>query len=702
MEKTKHYLQNRWKLKNKELVYYGLRNKETLFKNTHKITKKQIDIITHLPKVLNENELHIVKKLLGDCIVIEEKLKTVPKSLEEAIFCKNCVANDFMIPGLEFDELGNCPMCQTKEDVKKFKSVLPIMNKISKSSKSRFDVGLFYTGGKDSTFLLYYLSVVLDLKVLAMTWEIPFMSKSSIKSIENAKKKLKNVEFISRKVNDADLLKFYNKLYSLSGNTCACPSLAYVMFYPELVDNKVPYFVAGNEPVQMLGLYYNHLAPKIAYTFSNNKFLNFVINLGRLLTLHPPFKKGQMQTLATMKQLAYKDSIFKKVSGYSNDLINNVVESIKEIDYITKPLRKSIRRSSWSGSIPAFIHIDFNDISGGIYNWLKVKKTIVDECGWVSPDDDTKSLHTSCNIEKCKEHSQFIRFYNMESTLIPFSALEIALASSNKNITKEAAIKEIKESLGFSLKEIPECEIMKSYLKGKSIKNAVVYFSVSQESKRIAEYFSKKANYQLIDLTSYNDRKGFDYTIDFNNLVLCFPVYSQNMAEPIKEIMENIKTKNVVLIATYGKMGTGNVLADSQKYFDNIIGAAYVPTKHTYLENERFNDFSKLDPLVERLLSNNNNSVSIPERKKSILASVSPKKRSQLSVLITLNENCIDCGKCSEVCPTNSIVNGVIDKTCIRCLRCVSECPTKALDVKYTYPLRKYLETEKINELIIY
>ena len=48
------------------------------------------------------------------------------------------------------------------------------------------------------------------------------------------------------------------------------------------------------------------------------------------------------------------------------------------------------------------------------------------------------------------------------------------------------------------------------------------------------------------------------------------------------------------------------------------------------------------------------------------------------------------------------IVNGVIDKTCIRCLRCVFECPTKALDVKYTYPLRKYLETEKINELIIY
>lgn len=702
MKNSKYYLQNRWKLVNKKLVYYGLRNKEQLFKNSCKLNNKQIELIKQLPKILSNNELLTVKKLLGNYLVLEENLKSIPESFDEAQFCKNCVANDFMIPGLEFDKLGNCPMCQTKDRVKDLKSVLPIMNKISKSNKSRFDVGLFYTGGKDSTFLLYYLSVVLDLKVLAMTWEIPFMSESSLKSIENAKKKLNNVEFISRKINDTDLRKFYNKLYSLSGNTCACPSLAYVMFYSELVDNNVPYFVAGNEPVQMLGLYYNHLAPKTAYTFSGNKFLNLMINLGRILTLHPPFKKGQMQTFATMKQLAYRENIFKKLSGYSNDLVNNVVKSIKEIDYITKPLKKSIRRSSWSGKISAFIHIDFNDISDGNYNWLEVKKIIEEECGWVGPSDGKKSLHTSCNIEKCKEYTQFIRFYNMESTLIPFSALEISLASSSKNITKEEAIKEIKESLGFSLKEIPECGIMKSYLKGKSIANAVVYFSASNESKRVAEYFSKKTNFQLIDLTSYKNRNNFDYSINFNNLVLCFPVYSQNIAEPIKEIMEKIKTNNVILIATYGRMGTGNVLNEASKYFDNVIGAAYIPTKHTYLDNERFNDFNKLDSLVDRIVSKEKTSISLPVRKKSIFANVSPKKRSQLSVKITLNTNCIDCGNCSDLCPTNSIKNGKIDKTCIRCIKCVTECPSKALDVEYSFPLRKYLKIEKTNELIVY
>lgn len=460
-------IQSRWKLEDKHLVYYGLRNNENMFKNKVKLKGKQINILKTLPKNLTEKELEILDDLINKQIVLEKDLRRVPTSLKEATFCKECIANDYMIPGLEFDNDGLCPMCQTKEYAKTLKSVVPILNVIPKAKKSRFDIGLFYTGGKDSTYLLYYLSKVLNLKVLAMTWEIPFMSSSSKKSIENAKNKLDNVEFIIKKINDNDLRKIYDKLYSLSGNTCACPSLAYILFYPDLVENKVPYFVVGNEPVQMLGLYYNHMAPKIAYSFYDNKFLNFLINVFRVITLRPPFKRGQLHTLATMRQLAYGDSILKKISGYKNTLVENVVKSIREVKEILKPLKRSIRRSSWSGNIPRFIHIDMNDITGGVYDWKKVKEIIEKECGWVGPKDVGKGLHTSCNIEKCKEYTQFQRFYYMRSNMIPFSALEMALASQNKNISKEDAIYEIEEVLGFSLTEIPECKIMKDYLKNK-------------------------------------------------------------------------------------------------------------------------------------------------------------------------------------------------------------------------------------------
>ena len=460
-----YYLQNRWKLEeNNRLRYYGLRNKPNMFKNVLKLTRAQRQIVEKLPRELDGTQLKTIEKLLGVQIVTAGELLPIPKSLKEARFCKTCIANDFIIPGIEFDERGLCPMCATAKETKNLKSVVPIKNTFKPSKKSRFDVAVFYTGGKDSTYLLYYLSNVLDLKVLALTWELPYMSDSARQSIEGAKKTLSKVEFIIRKIADEDLKKIYKRLYSTAGNTCACPSLAYVLFYPELVANKVPYFVAGNEPAQLVGLYYNHMAPKIAYTFGDSKVLNGLINLGRILTLHPPLKRGQFHTLETMKQLAYGDNIMKNLAGYANPLVQNVVDAIRQVPSMVKPLRKAIRKSSWSGNIPAFAQVDFNDICDGRYDWEKIKNTIIEQCGWVPPQATDKGLHTSCNIEKCKEYSQFIRFYNMQSSMIPFSALEISLASRDKAISREKAIAEINSTLGFSLEEIPECAIMKEYI----------------------------------------------------------------------------------------------------------------------------------------------------------------------------------------------------------------------------------------------
>ncbi len=460
-----YYLQNRWKIDGKTLRYYGLRNKDKMFCNTVKINGKQLAVISKLPCELSEADLKTVKHLVGEQIVTDKQLKSTPKNLDEATFCISCAANDYIIPGLEFDEQGRCPLCQTKDETARLKSITPIKNTFTHCKKSRFDVAVFYTGGKDSTYLLYHLAKVQKLRVLALTWEIPFMSDCARASIENAKKHFDNVEFVTRKISDCDLKKIYKKLYELADNTCACPSLAYVLFYPDLVEAKVPYFAVGNESAQIVGLYYNHMAPKFAYKFWQNKFLNGLIGLGRLLTLRPQLKSGQLHTLETMKQLAYGDNPFKKISGYTNELVSNVVTAIHEVPQIVKPLKRAIRRSSWSGNIPRFVQVDFDVLAQGKYDWRKVKDVITEQCGWVAPNNSVKGLHTSCKIEKCKEHSQFKRFYNMTSSMIPFSALEIALASSMGNVPREQALEEMKTALGFTLDEIDECAYMKEYIK---------------------------------------------------------------------------------------------------------------------------------------------------------------------------------------------------------------------------------------------
>ena len=458
-----YFLQNRWRLEGNALQYYGLRNRENLFRNRIRLSRRQLAIVSALPKALTAAEEKALGGLLGEQVVTEAALRKTPESFAEARYCTSCCANDFLIPGLEFDDAGRCPMCQTEEETRPLKSVLPVVTEIPRAKHSRFDVALFYTGGKDSTFLLYYLSKVKGLRVLALTWEIPFMSDSAKKSIEGAKQAFDGVEFISRQVSKNDLTKIYRRLYERNGNTCACPSLAYILFYPELVENRVPCFMAGNEPVQMLGLYYNHIAPKIAYTFAKNRTLTFLYNVGRILTLHPPLRQGQIQALMTMKQLAYGDSFIKKHSGFLGDPVTGVVEAIHEVPSLLPPLKRAIRRSSRTGHVPAFVHIDMDEACGGTYDWTRVKD-LLRTCGWVAPAEDQKALHTSCKIERCKDQTQFLRFYRCESKMIPFSALEIALSSKRCGRSREETIFEMEHCLGFSLEELPECAIMRGEL----------------------------------------------------------------------------------------------------------------------------------------------------------------------------------------------------------------------------------------------
>lgn len=459
-------LQSRWRLEGRRLIYYGLRNREHLFENEVRLTKKQAEILSSLPAELAPEQLRALRPLVGVQVVPEERQRRIPDSLDEATFCRRCCANDYMIPGLEFDENGLCPLCQTAEDTRKLKSLVPIVTELPRSTRSRFDAALFYTGGKDSTFLLYYLSEVMGLRVLAMTWEIPWMSENAKQSIEHAKQRLPRVEFLSRTVNRRELTRVYRALYALSENTCACPSLAYVLFYPELVANRVPYFLVGNEPVQMLGLYYNHMAPKLAYSPRAHRLCSALLSVLRVLTLRPPLRTGQLHTLMTMRQLAYGDHPLKR-RLFPNELLTNVTRALHEVPELLPPLRRAIRASSRTGSIPAFVHLDLDEVCGGVYRWQNVRELIVEKCGWVSPAGNAHGLHTSCTIERCKEHSQFVRFRECRSRVIPFSALELALASRKESLTREEALRELRDVLGFAREPVSECRLMRRVLEEK-------------------------------------------------------------------------------------------------------------------------------------------------------------------------------------------------------------------------------------------
>ena len=66
---SEYVLQSRWRLEGRKLHYYGLRNRENLFHNEIRVSKKQAAIIATLPRTLSKLEQRLLGRLLGQQVV---------------------------------------------------------------------------------------------------------------------------------------------------------------------------------------------------------------------------------------------------------------------------------------------------------------------------------------------------------------------------------------------------------------------------------------------------------------------------------------------------------------------------------------------------------------------------------------------------------------------------------------------------------
>ena len=225
--------------------------------------------------------------------------------------------------------------------------------------------------------------------------------------------------------------------------------------------------------------------------------------------------------------------------------------------------------------------------------------------------------------------------------------------------------------------------------------NAVAFYSNTGQSKAIAAYLANQLGYPLTDI----ETKCMKH---YRNLVLVFPVHCQNIPDIVKVFLKNVSVENLTAIATYGKMCCGNVLYEIQKnYQKNIVAGAYIPTKHSYIDNDDvFCDLDKLKPLVEKVKEPSY--IQLPKLYKNPLADVFPKLRSRLGLTIQRSADCSGCNLCVERCSFGAIKSGKTNGNCIRCLRCVETCPHQALKIRLGLPLKLYLRKKKTNKLIIY
>ncbi len=224
--------------------------------------------------------------------------------------------------------------------------------------------------------------------------------------------------------------------------------------------------------------------------------------------------------------------------------------------------------------------------------------------------------------------------------------------------------------------------------------NAVVYFSCTGQSRRVASYFATRLGWTLYDMEMVQKR-------EYEQLITVFPVHCQCIPDVVRHFLKTITCRQLIVIATYGRMWHGNVLWEiQQSYPHRIIAAAYVPTKHSYLDGEPFEAYERLESMLHKLTQPSE--ITLERLFRNPLAMVAPRIRSQLGVKLIKTDACTQCGACAKHCPTGAMHDGAPDRRCIRCLRCVTICEQQAMRFVLRLPMRWYLRKTPCEDVTVY
>lgn len=140
-----------------------------------------------------------------DAIITDNNDKIKKQNLIKK--CIKCLLPE-NYPNISFNGQCECNICSEydsyKNDAmkyfKKINDFQTIIEKLRKEKRSNYDCLLLYSGGKDSSYVLYRL-VEMGLKVLAFTFDNGYISESAFKNIKSVTSKLGVERIISRNEN---------------------------------------------------------------------------------------------------------------------------------------------------------------------------------------------------------------------------------------------------------------------------------------------------------------------------------------------------------------------------------------------------------------------------------------------------------------------------------------------------------------------
>jgi hypothetical protein len=213
-------------------------------------------------------------------------LLTILDKIGKVKRCQNCLITD-KCPNTEIGEEQLCNFCKEGEPENPnnkhhltLEQKAPYREDLDKTlktvkGKDRYDVLLGFTGGKDSTYLLYKLKQTYPhLRILLVTIDIGFLSNTAFENIKAITNKL-NTDHIFIKVNNGFYKKFYKYLFEhrnpggykvatylndaaneIRGFCDYCHGVADGLMVKYAYDNKIPLVMLGVAPGQPIYMFY--------------------------------------------------------------------------------------------------------------------------------------------------------------------------------------------------------------------------------------------------------------------------------------------------------------------------------------------------------------------------------------------------------------------------------------------------------------
>lgn len=442
-------LQYRWAVRErrdgKVLVYYGLRNpphhQETVLPVPDMLAEPLAGLdgsaaLDRLPETVHESE--DFRRLVAQGIVVDKQDQRQPSTAEHKRTCTRCVADDHLLPGLEFDARGVCAFCQCYEQAEQTGGSAGPRNAVDEATllsiaagnkDSRFDVMVLCTGGKDSTYLLWYLSKQLGLRVLAASWNMPYTNDTCRRNIRRALELLPDVELVERTLPVNAIRDAMRAQFGRVGLPCLCPVVAHVLFFPLAAEERIPVVMQGVEEVQLAVM---------SYVMRN-------LQGGKGPSRPAPLsiREQTLQFLGMAASAPEPPDPFSLVADYL--CYQRSVR--KSLDPIYGPLDRFLTRAreDTSAFVPQFLRLKTNTLYG---SWRAATELMQKEMDWKMPPGQKGLLHTSCRIEKVKDYCQYMRFRNMRSTAFPQSIVEVSAGVFFGLLSREEALREVEE-LGY-------------------------------------------------------------------------------------------------------------------------------------------------------------------------------------------------------------------------------------------------------------